>query len=250
MFGHFGEVIGEIVKVVGLEIVGAIDTARNATAVRHPPRRGIRERLKNRVFRHFCKCKCDVALVRVCRPVVIALFRRLVAGNGGSPIALGQMVMAGLVATADVIAENIVAETRVRVGYCAQKLRVVSLVPATDEFSPPAKACPPAFKKLVFFAWVHDDLRLGLGGTVSKGSGCRNKNQFTLQFLNPMYQHILKCAVLYSLKIHYFTEKRTPQHKKLLTNCHFTAHSYKKKEPAPQGSGCSITFQRSFAIAI
>ena len=247
MFCDFGEVIRKIVKVVGLEIVGAIDTARNATAVRHPPRRGIRKCFENRVLCHFSKSKCDVALVRVCRPVVIALFRRLVAGNGGSPIALGQMVMAGLVATADVIAENIVAEPCV--GYCAQKLRVVSLVPATDEFSPPAKACPPAFKKLVFFAWVHDDLRLGLGGTASKCSGCRNKNQFTLQFLNPMYRRILKCAVLYTLKIHYFTEKRTPQHKKLLTNCHFTARLY-KKEPAPQGSGCSITFQRSFAIAI
>jgi hypothetical protein len=53
-----------------------------------------------------------------------------------------------------------------------------------------------------------------------------------------MSRRISKCVVHYSLKIHYFMEKRIPQYKKLLTNCHFPVHT--KKEPASQGGGLSI----------
>ena len=150
------------------------------------------------------------------------------------------MVMTGLVATADIVTENIIAKTRVRIGHCAQKLCVVRLVPSAGEFCPPAKTCTPAFKKLVFFARVHDDLRLGVSSAASESSS-RNKNQFTLQFLNPMSRHISKCAVHYSIKIHFFTEKRTPQHKNLLTNCHFPASSI-KKNPLRKEAGSRYSF--------
>ena len=218
---YFREVIGEIVKIIRLEIVGSIDTARNTTAICHPPRRGIGKRFKNRIFRHFGKSKSNISLALVCRPVVIAFFGWLVAGDCSSPIALGQVVMAGLVATADIVAENIIAKTRVRIGNCAQKLFIIRFAPFSSEFSPPAKACSPAFKKLILFTRVHNDFRLRLCRAASKA--CRDHpNQFTLQLLNPVFLRFL-CAIHHSLKIHYFTEKRTSCHKKLLMNCHFPA---------------------------
>ena len=157
---HFGEVVREVVEIVFLEVVAAVATARDAAALGHPPRGRIAERLENRALHALGKFDGDRALVRVRGPVEIALFGRLVAGNVRAAVALVQMVMARLVATADIVAENRITETRIGVGNRTQKLAAVRLAPGARLYGPPAEARAPALENLVLFAGVHNDLGL------------------------------------------------------------------------------------------
>ena len=85
---HFGEVVREVVEIVFLEVVAAVARARNAATLGHPPRGRIAERLENRALHALGKFNRNRTLVRVCRPVKIALFRGLVAGNVRAAVAL------------------------------------------------------------------------------------------------------------------------------------------------------------------
>ena len=141
---HLRQVVGEGRVRIVLQVVRAVGVPRRAAALRHPVRRRIGERFEDRVRVALDDPLQDVALVRVGVPVPGP--RRVLEAGHLAP--LPHVLVRRVLAAADVVAEDVVAEPGLRIDDRVHDRVARGRAPSAHVVRPPAQAGPPPFERL------------------------------------------------------------------------------------------------------
>ena len=159
MLADVDEVVGEVGVVVLAEVVAvAVAAAADASALGHPPGAAVAEGLELGVGTQLLDAQHDAALCLVALPVVFASAFVLEAFHLGTvslaPVHVvgGAVAVLGIVATADVIAEEVPVEAG-GADHPLEQLVELRLAPLAALSGPPAEADAPSLA----------DLTLGVG---------------------------------------------------------------------------------------